>query len=80
MIPKQQLRTARIIQEAMLCYCFDISKAHYRSALQADKAEPSKPFVIAQTRSGTCACDIKNPSRQGCLARLKQVERAYLGS
>lgn len=77
MIPKQQLRATGDIQEDMLCYCFDISEAHYRLALQADKAEPIKQFVIAQTRSGTCACDIKNPSGQCCLARFKQVERAY---
>jgi len=74
-IPKQQLRTAGDIQEDRLCYCFDISEARYRLALQTHKAEPIKQFVIAQTRSGTCACDIKNPSGQCCLARFKQLEK-----
>jgi len=75
-IPKQQLRTAQDIREGMLCYCFDISEAQYRSALQAGTAASVKHFVIEQTRSGSCACEIKNPSGQCCLAKFKQFEEA----
>ena len=75
MIPKQQLRSAQNIQEDTLCYCFDISEAQYRFALQANTAESIKHFVIEQTRSGTCACEIRNPSGQCCLAKFKRVEK-----
>lgn len=77
MIPKQQLKSAQNIQDDMLCYCFDISEAQYRLALQANNAESIKHFVIEQTRSGTCACEIRNPSGQCCLAKFKQIEREF---
>jgi hypothetical protein len=75
MIPKQLLRSARDIQDSTLCYCFDISEAQYQSALQTNTAASVKNFVIEQTRSGTCACEIANPSGQCCLAQFKRIEK-----
>lgn len=74
-IPKQRLRSAQDIREGKLCYCFDVSESQYRLALEANNAEPVKNFIIEQTKSGTCACEIRNPSGQCCLAKFKQVEK-----
>jgi hypothetical protein len=65
LIRKTQLRTPVGIKEtagdAPLCYCFGISKADFEHdpALRA--------FVVAQTRAGQCACDVRNPSGRCCL-------------
>ena len=70
-IPKHSLRTYQEIEDDKLCYCFDINAEHYLSALNANNAEKIKNFVIQKTKSGDCACDIKNPSGQCCLAKFK---------
>lgn len=72
---KQQLRIDGNIREGLLCYCFDITEAQYRSALQAGSAAALKHFVIEQVKAGYCACEITNPSGQCCLAKFKQLEK-----
>jgi Zinc binding domain len=70
-IPKQQLTTYQDIQNDKLCYCFDINASDYLSALSTGNAEAIKNFVIQRTKSGECACEIRNPSGQCCLAKFK---------
>lgn len=64
-ILKHQLRTKVGIKEtsddALICYCFDVSKAHARTDNHA------KAFVIAQTKGSTCDCATRNPSGRCCL-------------
>ncbi len=74
---KSQLREAEHIAAGWLCYCFDISKADYRAALDNRNADEIKKFVIEQTRIGSCACSSRNPSGQCCLADFKRVEKVY---
>ena len=76
-IPKQQLRAFKPHQQNMLCYCFDISELQYRSALEAGTSDPIKAFVVEQTKSGTCACETRNPSGRCCLAAFKRLEKNY---
>jgi hypothetical protein len=64
-ILKSQLRTEVGIKEAggdaQACYCFGISRAE---AL----ADPGlRDYVVAQTKLGACACDVRNPSGRCCL-------------
>ncbi len=66
---------AESIEADKLCYCFDISAAQYRSALKENKAERAKNFVIGQTKTGLCACEVRNPSGQCCLAIFKQIDK-----
>jgi hypothetical protein len=74
-IPKRQLRSYLEIQQDKLCYCFDIDAASYLSALSANKSEAIKGFVIQRTKSGECACQIRNPSGLCCLAQFKYFEK-----
>jgi hypothetical protein len=74
-ILKQHLRTYQEIGDDKLCYCFDINTEHYLSALNANNADVIKNFVIQGTKSGDCACDIKNPSGQCCLAKFRFLEQ-----
>ncbi len=76
-IPKSFLRTYQEIEDDKLCYCFDINVA----ALTAENVETIKNFVIQKTKSGDCACDVKNPSGQCCLAKFKSLsfDRAIQG-
>jgi hypothetical protein len=76
-ISSQQLKSHQEIQEDKLCYCFDIYAADYLNALQASNAELIKDFVIQRTKSGECACEIRNPSGQCCLAKFKQLDKEY---
>jgi Zinc binding domain len=74
-IPKQQLTTYQDIQNDKLCYCFDIDTADYLAALRTtNQAETIKSFVIQRTKSGECACEIRNPSGQCCLAKFKALQ------
>ena len=64
-IPKSQLRTGVGVKDAaddaMLCYCFGVTKADARG-------DPGiRKFVMAQTKLGLCACEIRNPSGRCCL-------------
>ena len=76
-IPKQHLRSYQAIQNDALCYCFDIDAEQYLSALKAQRAEPIKDFVMQRTKAGECACEIRNPSGQCCLANFKHLENEH---
>jgi hypothetical protein len=73
-IPKTWLRSYQAIQDDAICYCFNISNDQYLSALKAQRAEQIKDFVIQRTQAGECACEIRNPSGQCCLAKFKRFE------
>ena len=75
MIPKAHLRSYQAIQNDMLCYCFDIAANQYLSALKAQRGGPIKDFVRQRTQAGECACKIRNPSGQCCLADFKNLEK-----
>ncbi|WP_084190949.1 putative iron-sulfur cluster-binding metallochaperone [Methylomarinum vadi] len=75
-VPKQRLRTYQEMQNGKLCYCFDIDAEQYLSALRANRGAQIKDFVVRRTQLGDCACDIRNPSGQCCLARFKRLENA----
>lgn len=77
-IPKSHLINSRAIQNDVLCYCFDISSLQYVSALKAHCAEPIKNFVIQRTKNKECACEIRNPSGQCCLANFKRLQNEYI--
>ena len=74
---KSQLREQEKITSGWLCYCFDISKENYRSALENHTADDIKNFVIEQTKIDSCTCTTRNPSGQCCLADFKRFEKDY---
>ena len=73
-VTTQQLRTAIGVKsrtpEATLCYCFGV-------AFQ-DQADPAaREYVIARTKAGDCACELRNPSGRCCLKDFAKIcERA----
>lgn len=71
-IPKSNLNVFKGGQDAMLCYCFDISTGAYQCAIQTNESVAIKAFVVQQTKAGICACDIKNPSGRCCLGDFKK--------
>jgi Zinc binding domain len=77
-VPKPQLRTHQNIQKNTICYCFDIDAKDYLTALSTKNAETIKNFVIKRTKSGECACKLRNPSGLCCLAEFKYLEKEYI--
>ena len=75
-VPKQYLKSYQAIQNDMLCYCFDINADQYLSALKTKSGNAMKNFVVQRTKAGECACEIRNPSGQCCLADFKRLENA----
>ncbi len=75
-ISKPQLRAFEDPSHTRLCYCYDISKAQYCQALKDNTAEQITDFVKEQTKAGACACEIRNPSGQCCLANFKQLKKS----
>ena len=75
LIPKHQLRAFDELNHK-LCYCFDVNVEVYRQALKNNTASEIKNFVIQKTKSGDCACEIRNPSGQCCLASFKLLEKS----
>jgi hypothetical protein len=66
---KVQLRSSLMASEVgqwnLLCYCFGVSRHDLRQ-------NPNiKDFIIAQTKSGACSCETRNPSGRCCLAEFK---------
>ncbi len=76
-IPKIELRAFQPDQPAMLCHCFDISEASYRTALSDGTAAAIKAFVIQQTKEKLCACESRNPSGRCCLAGFKKMAKVH---
>ncbi|MDZ4150393.1 MAG: hypothetical protein U1E01_04820 [Methylicorpusculum sp.] len=74
-IPKLHLRSYQAIQKDALCYCFDIDAEQYSSALNDHRAEPIIAFIMRRTQAGECACQIRNPSGQCCLANFKRLQK-----
>ncbi len=65
-IKKTDLRTLVGIKEpqnddAMACYCFDITLA------EAKSDSSLKKYVINQTKNNFCSCESRNPSGRCCL-------------
>jgi hypothetical protein len=64
-ILKTELRTSLGVKEssedALLCYCFGVSKKDFQSA------PANRDFVVAQTKAGLCSCETSNPSGRCCL-------------
>lgn len=65
-ITQAQLRTtvgikAQADDEALICYCFDVSRKAARTE------EKARAFVVEQTKKARCACTIRNPSGRCCL-------------
>ena len=64
-VGQKKNKTTRII-----CYCFDVN---YETALNdIDKQGNSeiKEFVIQQTVTKQCACEVRNPSGKCCLSNF----------
>jgi len=74
---KHKVRALKAHQDAMLCYCFDMTLSHYQSALKQGTSASMKQFVIQQTKTDLCACTTRNPSGRCCLANFKLIERKY---
>jgi len=47
--------------DALLCYCFGVSKQDYLENTELIE------FVKQETKSRSCACDVRNPSGRCCL-------------
>jgi hypothetical protein len=71
-IEKTSLRTQVGIKEqsddALVCYCYGITRADAREIPQA------KAFVLRETKLQTCACETRNPSGRCCLAEFAKTE------
>lgn len=76
-ISKDQLRSFTDLENNKICYCFDINTEQYVNSLKEGKAETIKKFVIQKTKVGDCACEIRNPSGQCCLASFKRLEKSF---
>ena len=63
-IDKSMLRGTVGVKEndenAVICYCFGVTKTEARSA-------HIKAFVVEQTKSANCSCEITNPAGRCCL-------------
>lgn len=75
-IPLLDLRSFEDINSDQICYCFDINKTSYLAALTDQSADSLINFIIEKTKSGDCACEIRNPSGRCCLAKFKQLEKS----
>ena len=65
-VDKSELRTLVGVKEpenqnALCCYCFDISYA------EARKDSNLKQYVIEKTKNKHCSCESQNPSGRCCL-------------
>ncbi len=56
--------------EALLCYCFGVSRAEARDH------QAAKDFVVEQTRLGACACETRNPSGRCCLKDFPRARQS----
>ncbi|WP_281400904.1 putative iron-sulfur cluster-binding metallochaperone [sulfur-oxidizing endosymbiont of Gigantopelta aegis] len=74
-IHSNQLRTEVGIKvksrQKTLCYCFGIDYT------QATNEPELKKFVIDQTRSNACACNIRHPSGKCCLKDFNTIKNNY---
>ena len=57
--------------DALICYCFDVSVA------EARQDESVMQFVTEKTKNQLCSCEIQNPSGRCC---LKDFKRLYKNS
>jgi hypothetical protein len=64
LIARDDLRTVTDHGERLLCHCFGITQH------DLDTRPDLAAFVVAQTRAGNCACEVRNPSGRCCLREL----------
>jgi len=79
-VPQSELRGFRVDKERLLCHCFDVSVVQYQQALEQGEAAAIKAFVVQQTKTAHCACEVRNPSGRCCLADFKRLENAFKAS
>ena len=51
-----------------ICYCFDVTWKDIN-----DNLDICKNFIVEQTKSSTCDCEIRNPPGKCCLKNFKQA-------
>ncbi len=56
-----------------ICYCFDVSYQQVVNDMKKNGKSIIKDFVIRQTKSKNCACEIRNPSGKCCLANFPKA-------
>jgi hypothetical protein len=61
---RQTVCQKSIAADKPVCYCFDIRLTDLQT--ESDKIR-LKTFVVEQTRSSACDCEIRNPSGKCCL-------------
>ena len=61
---------------ALLCYCFNISKQAYLEALDINQDTTITNFIIFQTKHHYCHCAMLNPSGQCCLKDFKRLKKS----
>ncbi|MFQ5597995.1 MAG: hypothetical protein ACE5GK_08095 [Nitrospiria bacterium] len=60
-----------------LCYCFDISRAMIRKALERRGQSVFGDRIRREVAAGNCACEIKNPSGRCCLGEVRAAEKEH---
>lgn len=59
----------------IICYCLEISEAELRRGIETSGASAVVERIRSLVRSGSCACEVRNPQGSCCLGNVMAVAR-----
>lgn len=66
-----------MVQEGLICYCFNHSKKELYEAIQSKKEQEVIEDIKSKMVEPGCFCKTSNPSGKCCLGDIKKFIKAY---
>ena len=63
-----------------VCYCFDWTRERIKNEIRRTGTSTAAAEIAREVKAGNCACDIKNPKGECCLADVNAVVKAAMPS
>lgn len=58
-----------------VCYCFGVTEEMILEEVREKGQSGFSAWIGKEVKAGNCACDVRNPSGNCCLAEVKRVEK-----
>ena len=60
--------------DVLVCYCFRVSRGQFQQGSGAERSAILAD-IVAGTRQGQCACELRNPQGSCCLGNVRRLLR-----
>ena len=59
------------------CYCFGVTEEMISGQIQKTGKSSYSTWIAKEVKEGNCACDVRNPEGNCCLAEIRKAEKGH---